>query len=270
MSAVVSAGTIGSQAPFLKSVAAILCVSLLACERVPATSPETEEVVGEGEVGITAGDKWFQVGAKLDGERLYQFRMSKTDLWDLNPRWDDCVFGSGHYAGGDRVGYHTAYFFYAHQDPDKHDYLDAIRFVVQIYGASPRLNDKHMPELPVQGLPPYPYERGATVAVDKSIPGGVVELWHNRTTQYDQMLAEFIVPAVSEQNPKVRWYYQLGGLFVAVHDDHGPVSRLIVTSMHPHYAYRITGVETGGIKGYPSYKDPWKMCGGKTGTDGPG
>lgn len=217
---------------------------------------------------------------KLDNnELLFIMPFQTSEFWDLAPRWDDCVFGSGHYVGGDRIGYHTAYCFYAHQDPGHHAHLSTIRFMVQGYGPLERkvqINDRGMPELgeagggAVQGKPPYPYEKGVTVAVDERRPGGVIDIYHNRVTEYDQLIARYEIPAVSRENPKVRWYYQLGGLFVAVHDEHGPVARVIVASMHPAYAYRIQGVDIGGIAIAPQ-KDLdaiMAACGGPHGEAG--
>lgn len=199
---------------------------------------------------------------------LFAFKFSRIDAVDLAPRWDDCVYGSGYWEDGDRIAYHTGYAFFAHQDPDHHDYLNVIRFMVQAYGSVPiQVNDRYMserlgqpsnPEDPEnstwQGLPPYPYEQDATVAYDTTRPGGVIEVIHNRTTQYDQRLYHFEVPAVSETNPKVKFYYQLGGLFVVVHDDLGPIARIIVTSLNPNYAFRVLGVTTGGLKAAPDRK----------------
>lgn len=155
--------------------------------------------------------------------------------------------------GADRIKYHTIYFFWQHQDPGFHDYLDALRFFYQNYGAGGgALIDSGMTENPFgtvgesQGFAPYPYEPGQNVPVDHSHPCPcTIEVYHQRNVKFAQLLQRIVVPSPDPVNSGTTVYYQLGGLFVIENATQGVVARIIVTAMHPAYTFRIAGVNTG-------------------------
>ena len=192
------------------------------------------------------------------GKLWFSFRFSRLATPDIEPR-PDGQRGSGQWTdwpadpaahGCDRIGYDTAYCFWEHQDPGVHNFVVAIRFFVQRYGNAftVQINDRYMREDPFRagretgGVPPYPYEVVPAVSVDHIRPGGIVEFIHQRE-KGRQVLATLDVPAISPTNSRVRWYYQLGGLFVAELDG-VPLARVIISATHPAYTYRIRGVDT--------------------------
>ena len=208
---------------------------------------------------------------------LWEFIMSPAVVRDLpvTPR-DVAEFGHNRgtsrwlnaHGAGDRRRYDTAWALWQHADPGHHDYINAIRVMFQDYGATNQINDRHMIEDPFntggesQGLPPYPYERVKPAPVDKSRPGAVVEILHQRERihgigQKNQLLTRFTLPAVEPKQHKTRWYYQLNGLVVAVHTDFvternpdGVIAKCIIAGLHgaggpaAAYTYRIQGVST--------------------------
>jgi hypothetical protein len=182
-------------------------------------------------------------------------------------RWSDDV---GH---SDRISYGTAWAVWLHSDVGGHGLIPAIRFVWQDFGGTNLINDRYMREDPFgivgpsgekqQGLNPYPYERVMPQAIDRSRPGGVVEIIHLRQGA-NQLLERITIPAVEPENPQTRWYYQLDGRFVAVNaglvstaNPTGAIAKLIISGMHGSggpaaaYTYRIAGVPTGGAATYP-------------------
>ena len=199
---------------------------------------------------------------------LWSFRASRDPVQDLPVSQSDIDrwgFNRGYtrWADGDRISYHTVYAFVQHQDPGHHDFVNAIRFQWQDFGATNRLLDQGMAELgegsdlggsfpgfPKQGLAPYPYERVTPLPVNKSRPGAVVEIFHLRN-QTNQLLQRFVVPAIDPATavgaPQTRWFYQLNGLVVAVNDELGVIAKIIIAGMHPAYTYRIQGVATAGV-----------------------
>lgn len=206
--------------------------------------------------------KIFGKDIKGDGAILFSFPFPKAPFPDLEGRPTDGVKGMCRWVPGDRIRYDTAYWFLGHEDPGHHAELDGFRIAFQGYGYSFQLNDEGMPELgedgggTAQGLPPYPYEADAApIAVDKTRPAGdagagTLEFFHQRGFEPElkhkgkgrQLLARWTIPAVSKENAKVKWYYQLGGLWVAVHDTHGVFCRVIVTAMHPRYGYGVKNI----------------------------
>lgn len=202
----------------------------------------------------------FQIFGKdvKTNERYFEFSFEQEPFPDLTAR-DDGVIGNLKWVPGDRIAYHTAYAFLDHFDPGHHDYLHGLRVLFQQYGPfNVQINDKFMPEFIPDGLPPYPYEEEPALPFDKSRPGGVISIYHDRNPQrpdgtyisaekYSQLLGKFIVPATSPGNSKVKWYYQLGGLFIGEHSDTGVFARIIVSSMHPRYAFAIEGVNTKSL-----------------------
>lgn len=179
-------------------------------------------------------------------EPLWRFTMHALPRPDLTGRPDDGVVGENRFFEGDRIAYHTAYAKWQHHDPDHHDFVDAVRFVLQNVGSPCQVNDKYMPELPQQGSTPYPYEKERVVPTERSHPGGTVEIFHQRFgpggLSKFQLLDRIVIPAVSEVNPKLKWFYQYGGIFVAEHDELGIVARMIVAAQHPRYGFHIKGI----------------------------
>ena len=121
-----------------------------------------------------------------------------------------------------------------------------------ITGKPNQINDKGMEENPFkvpvgesQGLAPYPYEIVTPLPVDKSRQGAVIEIIHLRKGA-GQLLNRIVIPSVAPLNPKSKIYYQLGGFFVIVHDDLGVIAKIIVSSLHPAYTFKIVGVRTEG------------------------
>lgn len=190
------------------------------------------------------------------GEVFFRFRLSTLPVPDLEPRPDGSK-GSGKWVFGDRIAYDTAYWFFAHEDPGAHPFLNGIRIMVQQYNAGPPpgkvflINDRNGVEINLRR--PYPYEK-ATIPLDYSRPGATVHLYHHRPNfesasgcRNCQLLATFVIPPVDPANPKVKWYYQLGGLVVAVHDTYGPIARIIISGVLgldpflPMYFYEVEG-----------------------------
>lgn len=207
-------------------------------------------LIFEDELGSDRGNFWQ---FRLDREPLQDLPVSQRDI-------DDYGFNRGfsRWSDGDRISYHTAYAFWQHQDPGFHDFINALRFHWQEHGQPVpvgRIIDQGMSENPFdpnatterQGLAIYPYERVAIPLnlVDFSRPGGIVEVIHQRRRN-NQVLQTIVIPEVSPQNPRVRWYYQLGGKFLAVHETYGVISSIIIAAMFPAYTFRIRGVLTGG------------------------
>lgn len=173
---------------------------------------------------------------------LFRLTFPTVATLDVEPR-PDGVRGRGRWVAGSRPEYDTAIVFWEHEDPNQHPFVTGIRIVVQSYHGPDigvRINDRGLPETPTAR--PYPYEPGSVTPVDCSRPGATFEFIHIRPDKVRQVLARFVVPAVSPENPKVRWCYQLGGFVVAEHDDVGPVARIIMSGMHPSYTYRVQGV----------------------------
>lgn len=191
-------------------------------------------------------------------EKLANFTFSLVAQADLTPRTDG-VRGSGKWIGGFRNGYESAFAIWQHEDPGAHPFVDAMRVQFQVFAAHPllipfRILDRGMPELcgSVTCAMPYPYETPAQIgSQDFSFPGATVEFYHHRPMEPDkvdrvQLLARFVVPAVSPLNSKVKWYYQGGGTVIATYN--GVVAlKLIFSAMDPFYRFRIVGYPTAGF-----------------------
>lgn len=175
---------------------------------------------------------------------LLQFDLSRVPIPDLEARPDGAK-GSGKWCDGDRIGYALAYFFFCHEDPGSHPFLNGVRIQLTQYpgSASYLINDKNMAEL-VNGTAPYRYEQAA-IPIDYSYPGASFDLLHCRAGfngalggKNRQLLARFIIPPVSPVNSKVKAYYQLGGAVVFIHDTLGSLARLQIASVDNCYEYR--------------------------------
>ena len=179
------------------------------------------------------------------------FHLSTLPVADLEANPENGVKGNGKWVFGDRNAYHSAHFFFQHEDPGGHPFVNGFRIQVQVYSNLPdgavRINDRNGVEINLGS--PYPYEK-ATIPVDYSRPGAVFDFYHVRNGESAggcrncSLLARFVLPPVSPTNPKVKWYYQLGGLAVAVHDTYGPIARVIVSGVlgptlpQPAYFFR--------------------------------
>lgn len=194
-----------------------------------------------------------------DSGKYWIFRFPKLPQSDKEIQLDGSR-GTWCFEGGDRVAYHTAYCFLMHNPPGGEE-TQAARCVFQIYGnptgdAPPvRIVDWYMSELNPQGLAPYPYEGRIEINIDRSRPGRnavfLMEQKHlpdARRAEPAALIAEFEVPPISYENEKVKWYYQLGGLWVAEHDDFGIVSRIIMTAMHPRYTIGVRDPKAQGVR----------------------
>lgn len=252
----------------MRNLLAIAFVSLLAlgCGDTPSSvaPPEPESFPSEIDPAATKDQmSIFARSRRGDRERLFRFAFSLLPARDLEPRPEDGVYGTNWWRPGDRHRYDTAWVFLTHEDPGHHPELQGFRIVIQAYGDHPiQINDKGLKELHPQGLPPYPYEPDAgVVPIDRSRPAGengagVIEFMHQRGLEKRgkkrQLLQRYVIPEFGEvwdrktrsivSNEKVRWYYQLGGLWVAEHEDYGIIARVIVTSMHDRYGFGVTSI----------------------------
>lgn len=212
---------------------------------------QTHPTAGEGEPGHILWS-WF-----LSREPVLDFPITQREKDEFlfnqgRSRWQDgpnqfTPFGP---ANSDRISYATAYACLNHEDPGHHPFLCALRVQWQKYGQEGGLiNDQGMREDPfglgreTQGLPPYDYESGMTVAVDRSLPCPCqIQLLHlrggNQTGAHSREQRLRVIEV--QNNGKMHWYYQLGGLFVGVHDDLGTTTRIIISGIHPAYSYRVT------------------------------
>ena len=216
----------------------------------------------------------------LTDDPIWEFQMSRTPKLDLpvntsdaavyghvrgRTRWWDRGFGVA-----DRRAYYDAYTHIQHtdriddDDTTHHDFLNALRFAFQEYGAiGNRIIDRKMNEDPfnqgreTQGLAPYPYEQGRILPISTSHPGGVIDVLHFRKRPApaqgvkNQLLTRIIIPASDSRNPETHWWYQIHGDFVATNREfitarnpQGIVAHLQVSAVHPAYSFEIEGVTT--------------------------
>lgn len=206
--------------------------------------------------------------------QLAQFQWHPDPVEDIQGRPEDGVKGWSRIAPGDRWRYAAAWLLVEHLDPRRadgsggHGWLEVLRFFLLNRGHRSQVNDLGLPEnplvagVPVQGLPPYPYE-GANIApppVLRDHRGGLIQLFHQRGFDADlrfkgkgkQLLWEFQVPEVGTifrvkrgEDPRpiegVDIWYQGAGVWLLEHVDLGVFGELIVAGMNLRYTFEVGG-----------------------------